>query len=135
MPNLIDGDKLAEHLQNSAKNYLPLKGDYRRGKHDAFVDALIDLRSGRFSVTRQGQEERDYTPEEALAEAQKRWGKVGFAMFDSMNATNPEVLYRVGFLKGIHRSQPSVTWFAKSFRSAFASADKAQVDKPLNPKG
>lgn len=70
--------------------------------------------------------ERDYTPEEALEEARKRWGVYGRVMFlsDRLEIAH----YQVGVLgDGGFEALGSGT----SFREAFAEADKqkAQADQ------
>ena len=63
--------------------------------------------------------ERDYTPEEALAEAKRRWGSTGVAIFMSDNS--PESRYVVGSHTGLMRW--GVMGEGITFRTAFAAAD------------
>ena len=84
------------------------------------------------SVSGQGQEERDYTPEEALAEARRRWGAnstVECVFFHHMQ----KFVMDVGSFTYDKSEQPSKIWVehgrGETFRAAFASADKAQGGK------
>jgi hypothetical protein len=66
-------------------------------------------------------EERDFTPEEALAEAIKRWGQDGKVSVDLWwgNSKSGEEKYRVGVCR-----ERGVRGCGNSFREAFAKADK-----------
>ena len=69
--------------------------------------------------------ERDMTPEEALAEARKRWGRTAFV----------EMHYPEGdwsHLVGDTAPGLKVKFFSDTFRAAFAAADRAQDERKLN---
>ena len=67
-----------------------------------------------------GETQRDFTPQEALEEAKKRWGKDAIAHFQSWLEKEP-------CLVGKNQATLRRDWkggFGKTFRAAFAAADK-----------
>ena len=81
----------------------------------------------------QGQEERDYTPEEALIEANKRWGGKNAVSVECYLSQWDDIDYdkipKVGKkykVSGIYKNQE---FEGSSFREAFLSADKAEADR------
>jgi hypothetical protein len=74
-----------------------------------------------------GQAERDLTPEEAFAEAQKRWGEYatvkdhGRMFYQGRKITEDD--FAVGDCTGV------IFHSNKSYRAAFASADKAEAER------
>lgn len=68
-------------------------------------------------------EERDYTPEEALAEARRRWGKDAFTEFISGDSSPMKC--RVGNGKMGFAGKDAICGRGFTFRAAFAAADKA----------
>lgn len=66
-------------------------------------------------------EERDYTPEEALAELKKRWPDDPFGMSFQITETGQYCIVR-----GSGYDEESVGW-GNSFRAAFAAADKDKL--------
>jgi hypothetical protein len=80
------------------------------------------------SSSPRAEEARDFTPEEALVEAHKRWGgenavcvEVYLARWDKMPPITRK--YKVG---GIYKNQE---FEGDSFRAAFAAADKAERER------
>jgi hypothetical protein len=85
--------------------------------------------AGRFSASGQGQEERDYTPEEALAEARRRWPNIGPFVIYNSTYSNPTVPnYWVGFREYATAYMPH-QWGGNSFRAAFAAAAEKEGGK------
>ncbi len=81
-----------------------------------------------FEMGRRAQEaERDLTPEEAFAEAQKRWGEYatvkdhGRMFYQGRKITEDD--FAVGDCTGV------IFHSNKSYRAAFASADKAEAER------
>ena len=111
----IDGDKLVDFLTTVTAM-----------SHEAWQQVFDEIDSGRFSVTGQGSGERDYTPEEALAEARRRWGSFAGAAFATFRDAQ-------GVMKTLYVVSPMYDfpseWRGDSFRAAFASADKARAGK------
>jgi hypothetical protein len=72
------------------------------------------------------QEERDFTPEEALAEARKRWGRCGIAQIlnTAVQDISAEGIYKLEYRVG-RADGEFLVFYGKSFRAAFAAADKA----------
>ncbi len=80
-----------------------------------------------------GQAERDYTPEEALIEANKRWGGKNAVSVECYLSQWDDIDYdkipKVGKkykVSGIYKNQE---FEGSSFREAFANADKAEAER------
>lgn len=75
------------------------------------------------------QGERDFTPEEALAEAKKRWGADGWISMFSENEDG-SMTYEVGYGSDSEDGR-EVTFMGAgtSFHAAFAQADKAAKEE------
>ena len=85
------------------------------------AEAMADRLEACLSVPApQTSAERDYTPEEALAEAKRRWGPNAQAIFLPYEQPGP---YRVMVKTWPNKDQ--FWWSEKSFRAAFAETDKA----------
>ncbi len=88
-------------------------------KLSIFMQALDRLEA----LIGQGQAERDYTPEEALAEARRRW-----PMFNRMVASVLIQSCFDGTWEYVVRQPLGAQYCGDTFREAFASADKAEAD-------
>lgn len=81
------------------------------------------------------QEERDFTPEEALEEARKRWPNDPTGVFvkvylDTFESGLPKKkIFTVG-VGGIERKDGWIQFVGESFRAAFAAADQEKRRKP-----
>ncbi len=125
---LLDGEKLKTELKAKFDELFKMTleeesldqktGLAGQAKSMDRVTQWID--SGRFNVTVPQEAERDYTPEEALAEARKRWGG---ELVVECSRYGDEMDCIVG-TAGHH----GVVFHGTSFRSAFAQAD-AQAEK------
>ena len=111
------------------KEMRPKSGDWNAEKdcdcgqfaENKRIDTLIDILRAALSVPApQTSAERDYTPEEALAEAKRRWGPNAQAIFLPYEQPGP---YRVMVKTWPNKDQ--FWWSEKSFRAAFAETDKA----------
>lgn len=95
--------------------------------HEGLAECLDRLEA----IIGQGQEERDLTPEEALAEARRRWPEERSVIYDSSYENGTE--FRVS--GGIYNKKREFKFshgMGNSFRAAFASADKARGGKEIS---
>ncbi len=111
---LVDGDKLVEFLTTVTAM-----------SHEAWQQVFDEIDSGRFSVSGQGQEERDYTPEEAQLEVTKRFGQGSSVQVDFEVNSDWTWTKRVTLFDW----ESNEISEAETFREAFANADKAEREK------
>lgn len=119
---LVDGDKLIEKL--TIESALTRETPEGKGWIEAMNAVKYWTRLGDFSVSGQGQEERDYTNEEANAEAKRLYGEGAWAQYSPFNPHGPYKFYRITVPKGDNPEW--ILGHGNSFRAAFASADAAK---------
>ncbi len=116
---LVDGDKLVEWILENYQKPLGLNSSTA-----GMVMVKLEIQSGRFSVSGQGQEERDYTPEQILLEKlQELKVELAFQHGNSLHECKACSLLREitgddGTMEGISGKLISI-----------ASADKAEAER------
>ncbi len=128
----IDGDKLYAAMGRTDDSEIYWAEQLKSGRFSVSGQGSLEQPwsgpkriNGLSETPGQGQEERDYTPEEAQKAVKERFGEKAWAVYDYREGQLVWVILKTWGLFG----QDDELGTGLTFRAAFASADKAEAER------